>query len=91
MTQSSHQSASDPSTPHPTDDPIRATRTATKHYSIKPSDNSIRTTRATRSNDSHLGITIRRAGPAFGRIVTAPARGDLLPLEFQISSRWVRC
>ena len=55
-------------------DPIRATRTATKHYSIKPSDNRIRTTTATRSKDSHLCITIHGSGPAFGRPDARSAR-----------------
>ena len=57
---------------------IRATRTATKRYFIKPSENSIRTTTATRSKDSHLGIVIHRFGPACGRPQLAAAVIDPL-------------
>lgn len=52
-------------------------RTATEHYSIKTSENRERETRAPRSNDSHLGITIRGGGPASGRPEPALRTVDL--------------
>ncbi len=63
---------------------IRAPRTATEHYSIKPSDNSIRTTTATRSKDSHLCITIRRPAPASGRRGTRLVAVDRVTARLKI-------
>jgi hypothetical protein len=73
-----------PSTQHPNDNAIRAARTATTQYSIKPSDNRIRSTTSTRSKDSHLCITIRRSAPASGRIGTRLVAVDRLAARFEI-------
>ena len=65
-------------TTHPTDpdtsadattDPTTTSRTttATEHYSIQPNGKTKARTRATRSEDSHLGILISWSGPASGR------------------------
>jgi hypothetical protein len=70
---------------------IRATRTAIQRYSIKSSDNRIRTARATRSKGPHLGITIRRWGQAFGLTDFPRERIDLHSPASKIPLGWVRC
>ena len=53
------------------------TRAPSKHYSIRRNEKSEREPQATRSKDSHLGITIRGGGPAFGRPQPALRAVDL--------------
>lgn len=43
------------------------TSTETEHYSISRNEDQNRDRPETRTKDSHLGITIRRGGPASGR------------------------
>ena len=57
-------------------------RTATEHYSIETSDNRERETRAPRSNDSHLGITIRGGWPASG------GRGGSTEIRLDVEATW---
>jgi len=53
------------------------TRTPSKHYSIRRNEKAEREPQATRSKDSHLCITIRGGGPAFGRLQSALRAVDL--------------
>jgi len=60
-----------------TENPSPTTTPTIEHYSIRANKHRERDPRATRSKDSHLGITIRGCGPASGRPRTAIALVDL--------------
>jgi hypothetical protein len=62
------------------------TRTETEHYSSRRNENRERDPRATRSNDSHLGILIDGCGPASGRPEPTLRAVDLSWLDFKIVS-----
>ena len=74
-------------------DPSNTTKTTstTEHYARQSNTTSRRTTRATRSKDSHRCITIRGCGPASGRPGTALV--DLLRVVdlCKIVNRWSPC
>jgi len=63
------------------------TRTTSEHYSTSSNEDQERARPETRTNDSHLGITIRWCVPASGRPRTATTPVDL----YKIVSRWFGC
>ena len=55
-------------------DEPRTKSPTTEQHETKAADYTEQSTRARRSNDSHLCITIRGAGPAFGRLIPNSVR-----------------
>ncbi len=62
------------------------TQPPSKHYSIRTKQKPEQEPQATRSKDSHLGITIRGGGPAFGRPQPALRAVGLAEPPFKIVS-----
>lgn len=63
------------------------TNTETEHYSRRTNENRERDARTTRSNASHLCITIEGCGQAAGLSQTIPNPVDL----HRLASRWFGC